>query len=110
MGDSNHPEHKDKNLEHLAAAARERLESGLLPRVKAARTWGGRGSGLTCSLCDEPILESDPEMELEFDGTATARTLRFHLQCHSVWEAERRAPAPDAWIPIETATPPYDAL
>ena len=54
MGDSSQ---KDKELEMLRASVRERIDKGLLPRDKAARTWGGRGSGLTSSLCDLSILE-----------------------------------------------------
>lgn len=110
MGDLSHNDHKDKNQDSLRARACERLEKGLLPSTKAARTWGGRGSGLACSLCDRPILESDPEMELEFEGTATARALRFHLQCHSIWESERSAPTRVVWTAVEKALPPFGAV
>lgn len=107
MGDSGH---KDKELQMLRASVRERIEKGLLPRDKAARTWGGRGSGLICSLCDLSILESEPEIELEFDGAAVARALRFHLQCHSIWDSERRAPVPGSWTPTETEAPPFNVV
>ena len=107
MGDRTH---KDKNQETLVACARERIEQGLLPRVKAARSWGGRGSGLPCSLCDSPILETEPEMELEFDGAASARALRFHLGCQSAWEVARRVRTEGDWTPVEEELPPYDTV
>ena len=107
MGDRTH---KDKNQDTLGARAREQVEQGLLPRAKAARSWGGRGSGLPCSLCDTPILATEPEMELEFDGAASARVLRFHLQCQSAWDMARREPAADAWTDISANLPPFDAV
>lgn len=86
------------------------MDKGLLPRTKAVRTWGGRGSGLNCSLCDAPILATEPEMELEFDGSENGRaTIRFHLQCHSIWDSERRIPAEGRWISVEKSLPPFDA-
>lgn len=100
LGES-HQQHQ----ETLRARARERIEQGLLPHAKAARTWGGRGSGLACSLCDAPIADTEPEMELEFDGSVM---VRFHLQCQSIWDAERRAPPADAWTPIAQALPDFN--
>jgi hypothetical protein len=107
MGDRTH---KDKEQETLRARARERMEKGLLPRTRAAKTWGGRGSGLPCGLCDKPILEADPEMELEFEGAAAIKSLRLHLQCHSAWDAERHVPIRGAWTLAENALPPYEAI
>jgi len=92
----------------LRVCARERIESGLLPRTKATRTWGGRGSGFNCCLCDGVIAASEPEMELEFEGNEAARSLRFHLQCHSVWDLERRVPEHGSWTPLEKTPPPFD--
>jgi hypothetical protein len=92
--------------ESLRVRARERLEQQLLPRTKPSRTWGGRGTGLHCSLCDEPILESEPEMELEYEAVAPTQVVRFHLQCQSVWEAERAGPKSSAWTAIEAELPP----
>ena len=96
--------------ETLRARARERIEQQVLPRAKPARTWGGRGTGLHCSLCDEPILESEPEMELEYEAAAPAQVVRFHLQCQSVWESERQERKPSAWTSIEMEMPPLHAV
>jgi hypothetical protein len=108
MGD---PAYRGKLQDALAARARERLEHGQLPGAKAARTWGGRGSGLPCSLCDIVILETEPEMELEFDGSTNPHVVRFHLPCHSAWDAVRRAlPPGEDWTSIDHTLPPFDAV
>lgn len=96
--------------ETLRARARERIAQQVLPRTKPARTWGGRGTGQHCSLCDEPILESEPEMELEYEAAAPAQVVRFHLQCQSVWEAERQGPRPASWTSVDAELPPLHAV
>jgi hypothetical protein len=107
MGDLKHRK-SAQDQDTLRVRARERIDKGLLPRAKAARTWGGRGSGLTCCLCDNPIVPSDPEMELEFEPATDSQSLRFHLQCHSIWDAERRQPIEGAWAAVENSLPPFD--
>ncbi len=96
--------------ESLRARARERLEQLVLPRTKPARTWGGRGTGQHCSLCDEPILASEPEMELEYETVAPVQIVRFHLQCQSAWEAERHGPRVAAWTPVDIELPPLHSI
>lgn len=98
-----------ESMEALRVRARERVEQKLLPRTKPARTWGGRGTGLACSLCDAPILDSETEMELEFEGAQTP-VLRFHLQCQSVWEAARQIPPSSAWTSVEFDLPPLHSI
>lgn len=60
-----------------------------------SRMWGSHGSGAPCSLCEQPIRPE--EIEYEVDAGERAGTLRFHLTCHAVWQAEciraGRAPA-----------------
>jgi hypothetical protein len=96
--------------EVLRARARERIEQKLLPRTKPARMWGGRGTGLVCSLCDAPILDSEPEMELEYEASAPIPVVRFHLQCQSIWEAARQAPKASAWTSVEEQLPPLHCM
>lgn len=107
MGNSDHTE---KNDDILRARAHERIASGQLPRTRPARSWGGRGSGLPCSLCEQPIAETGPEMELEFDGAVTATALRFHLQCQSIWDSVRRGPPEAEWFAVEKRVPPFDTV
>lgn len=94
--------------EALQTRARERIEQGVLPREKPTRMWGGRGSGLPCSLCDEPIAETEPEMELEYE--ARAPTVRFHLRCQSIWDGARRVPDASRWISVEQELPPLHTM
>jgi hypothetical protein len=99
----------DMNKEYeeaLQARARQRIEQHLLPRERPARMWGGRGTGVSCSLCDEPILESEPEMELEFEGVTGAPIVRFHLRCQSVWDSARQAPTSFQWVSVTEQMPP----
>ena len=89
----------------LRDAARERIEQARLPRNKPSRMWGGRGSGQACSLCDKPILDSEPEMELEYEGGEPQVVVRFHLQCQTVWD-EMRYARDSAWTSIARELPP----
>jgi len=98
-----------KGQDELRTQARERIEKELLPRVKPSRVWGGRGTGLCCNLCDLPILATEPEMELEFEG-ASETPVRFHLQCQSIWEAARLAPEIPLWMPVEHQPPPLHVV
>jgi len=67
--------------------------------------WGGRGSGQVCSLCDRPILDSEPEMELEYEGSEVVSVVRFHLQCQSVWDEARQMRA-SPWTLVSEELPP----
>lgn len=101
MGDPSHQQGRDA----LRDAARERIEQSRLPCTKPARMWGGRGSGHACSLCDRPILDSEPEMELEYEGTDRQSVIRFHLQCQSIWD-EARQQLESAWTLVSEQLPP----
>jgi hypothetical protein len=92
--------------EALQTRVRERIEQGLLPREKPTRLWGGHGSGQLCSLCDQPISETEPEMELEYEATAQVPTVRFHLRCQSLWDAARQVPDASQWVSVEQEMPP----
>lgn len=70
---------------------REKLERGALPREKCQVTWFGRGSGLRCEACDEPVSPGQIECECEHPR---GHLLRLHQACFVVWDTERQAPAP----------------
>jgi len=93
----------ERGREALRETARERIEQSRLPRSKPARMWGGRGTGQVCSLCDQPILDTEPEMELEYEGAQPV--VRFHLQCQSVWDEARRMRA-SPWTLVSDELPP----
>ena len=80
------------NAERLRDRAQERLRNGDLPLGHDVHTWGGRGSGFKCLVCDGPILESDVEFEVEIEKplvSGGAKSARFHLKCHAIWDYER---------------------
>ncbi len=103
-------EPSDRNTEALRNRARERVRQGRLPRSKAARTWGGLGSGLPCALCDAAILSSEPEFELQLDLSDTSQSVRLHRQCHSIWNEVREEYSPTShWRLIVEQLPPFGA-
>jgi hypothetical protein len=78
---------------------RQRIESGVLPRVAPPLTtepgWAGSPTGhiiadttlpsVRCAACDDP----GAHVAYRFpDG----RIVRFHGRCHSIWEEECRRP------------------
>ncbi len=99
-----------RNMEALRTRARERMRQGKLPHHKAARTWGGLGSGLPCALCDAAILSNEPEFELQLDLSDPSQSVRFHRLCHSIWNEVREeySPAHD-WRPVVEQLPPLGA-
>jgi len=95
----------EQGRDALRDIARERIEQARLPKNKPSRMWGGRGSGKTCSLCDKPILDSEPEMELEYEGDRSQTVVRFHLQCQAVWDEVRQARS-SPWTLVSQELPP----
>jgi hypothetical protein len=63
---------------------RERLDAGRLPIAAPPTMWAGYGSGNPCDGCGE--LLSPTQVEYEFE--AAGQTIRFHLGCAALWEAE----------------------
>lgn len=75
----------------VSLKVREKLERGVLPREKCQVTWFGRGRGLTCEACDEPVTPAQIECECEHPR---GHLLRLHRPCFVVWDTERQATAP----------------
>ena len=98
------PSEKDSGA--LRARARERIEQGRLPRARAVRTWGGRGNGLRCDLCDAVITSDEPEFELQLDIIPSGEPVRFHRLCHSLWNEAREDCEPGGWRPVSRELPP----
>jgi hypothetical protein len=70
----------------LRRRAREEIQKGRLPDSAPASIWGGRGSGLPCAVCGDPILPN--QVEYEISESSGVDSLRFHLPCHAVWQLE----------------------
>ena len=77
----------------LRARARAFIQTGKLPRSRPERTWGGRGSSASCTLCGSSVSRDELEVEIErpFDGEGAAGgNYHFHLRCFAAWEHECR--------------------
>jgi hypothetical protein len=76
------------------AEARVAINAGRLPRRAPDRTFGGRGSGVPCTVCGRIIAQDECEYELEFagDGAPAGRRFYLHLRCFAAWELERTKP------------------
>jgi hypothetical protein len=60
----------------------ERMTAGTLPCVDCVVTWFGSGRGRPCTVCDQPILETDIETECDLPGGGT---ICFHRACYLLW-------------------------
>jgi hypothetical protein len=76
----------------LRLIARRRIEQGLLPSAGPSRTWGGKGTGQLCALCDQPIQPGDVELEVEEVVQGAGRTFQFHSACQFLWQVECAGP------------------
>jgi hypothetical protein len=74
-------------MSKLAETIRRKLGTGALPTRDPVQVRLGYGRGQPCSACEHPIPLSEPEYE--FDA-GKGRTVRLHLECYGLWEAERR--------------------
>jgi len=79
----------------LRLLAKRKIETGTLPREAPESAFAGKGSGLSCSLCEQPIAASEYEFEYASDG---GEVPRFHLRCQEIWrlvltEWQTRTPA-----------------
>ena len=78
-----------QNELELKNTASERIRRRLLPAEAPQTIWAGPGTGKVCSLCDRAVDPTETEYELNAhmdDGTES--TIRFHLQCHALWQLE----------------------
>jgi hypothetical protein len=66
----------------LRRLAERKIEIGALPRMAPESAYAGRGSGLPCSLCEQPISANEYEFEYPDDG---GKSRRFHLRCREAW-------------------------
>lgn len=66
----------------LRLLARRKVENGALPRAAPESAFAGKGSGLPCSLCEQPITPDEYELEYADGGRDVPR---FHLRCQEIW-------------------------
>ncbi len=70
----------------LRVSVRQRMAHGRLPVVAPGQVAAGYGSGQLCAVCDRPITSRQAEYEVE--DSQTGGRLRFHAECHGVWQFE----------------------
>jgi hypothetical protein len=63
----------------------EKVDSSHLRQREPLRTWAGRGTGVTCNGCGEPIQAHEIEYEVEMPAGSETPTLNFHLMCYRNW-------------------------
>ncbi len=70
-----------------------------IPERRPDRMWGGRGLGIECVLCGEPVCADETELELEFERGDDKQSYHVHVSCFRAWEVERaQSPAPAAQL------------
>ena len=69
-----------------------RLREHRLPRGRAVGIRETHGNGQPCDACDEPI-DSKQRAVLAMVSLEWM-SVRFHVDCYTLWEAERAAPFP----------------
>ena len=73
----------------LRQKARAAIQSGKLPTRRPDRTWGGRGSGVPCAICDLALCRDEMELEIEFVATGHyPKIIHVHTKCFAAWELE----------------------
>ncbi len=74
----------------LRQKARAAIETGKLPTCRPDRTWGGRGVGVPCAICDVPVRPDEMELEMEFvAGGNHLKVIHVHTKCFAAWERVR---------------------
>ena len=64
---------------------RQKVADGSLPCEPHPKTWAGPGRDAPCDGCDQQVLPTEVEFEVDVPG---GRVLRFHRLCFGVWQAE----------------------
>jgi hypothetical protein len=89
------------NNKNVSAGRRAKVLDAVLasrlPTHAPERTWGGRGSGVPCAICTEPLRSDEVEWELEFTSapdTLTRTNLHVHPDCYADWDLARRRTLP----------------
>jgi hypothetical protein len=69
----------------IVGRIRTKLDAGQLPRSLSPVLWSGFGSGIQCDGCEEPILTSQAEYQVQTDRLPNHR---LHKRCAALWQAE----------------------
>ena len=72
----------------FASSSEKKLANGGLPRTQTPRIWGGPSTGETCDGCGGTVTGAQMLMEGTLD--ALGWSVRFHVACFALWDAERQ--------------------
>jgi len=78
--------------EYLRDLARQAIATERIPRHKPDRVWAGPGIGAACTICAQPVPETEMEFEARWSrvgGQPFPDLFHFHLRCFAVCELER---------------------
>jgi hypothetical protein len=74
------------SFENIEAKIRAKIAARRLPLKNSIGAWAGFGSGGLCDACDRPILGTEVEHELDFEGAGGGvRAFYFHANCEAIW-------------------------
>jgi hypothetical protein len=71
----------------IADMIRSKVDVGTLPRKPPIKLWASPGNEQPCIACEQPILKSQVEYELEYERPVA---IRLHSECYGIWEATLR--------------------
>lgn len=94
----------DDNSQQLIEQIRCKVLRGNLPRSLTQRVFVGRGCGVRCVCCAEPIKRGDAEIEVDAYPLATHVLYVMHQHCYRLWSKVV------AEIEVETSNGSADAV
>ena len=67
---------------------RTKLQADRLPRDRTPRVFGRPGNWQKCAACEETLAK--PLLMVEVYPLANGKVVRFHHDCYTLWNEERR--------------------
>jgi hypothetical protein len=84
--------------EALRLLIRTKLQADRLPRDSTPRAFGRPGNWQKCAACEETMAKALLMMEVY--PLTNGKVVRFHRDCYTLWNEERRALASTALTPL----------
>ena len=75
--------------EAIRLLIRQKLQDGRLPRGSAPRAFGRPGNWQKCAACEETMANALRMIEV-YSLTSDKKSIRFHGDCHAMWNREQR--------------------
>jgi hypothetical protein len=83
------PQELMRYLNELRMRVQRYRRYGILPEGRSnVRLRARRGSGLTCLICGEPVLPSEPEIIVECEQDEMTSENPTYRLCHVIWLTE----------------------